>query len=90
MLIENWRQSWKLLTIKLQLAWAALMSAFLASPAETQADLISTLAVFFGWNIEPRSVTQIFVLFAQVNVAYAAATVAARLKAQPGVSQVEQ
>lgn len=78
MLIENWRDSWRMLSVQIQLLWGAACAVFAAMPASQQEALLA----FFGFG-SGGAVAASFL--AQVSAAFAAATIAARVTRQPSL-----
>lgn len=44
-LIENWRQSWRMLSVQLSAIGAALSATWLLMPATTQADILGLFGI---------------------------------------------
>lgn len=78
MLIENWREAWKMLSVQIQAIWGAVCTVFIAMPAEQQRLLLAALGV------SPEGAAAA-VFVAQVSAALAATTIAARVVAQPSL-----
>lgn len=78
MLIENWRQSWKMLSVQIQAIWGTACVVFAAMPEGRQEGLLS----LFGASPEGAAAAA---FVAQVCAALAGATIAARVVAQPSV-----
>jgi hypothetical protein len=80
MLIENWRQAWKMLSVQVQLLWGTSCGVFVALPQDQQGAMLSLLGLEAGGVAAATFV-------AKVAAAFAAVTVAARVTAQPRLQQ---
>lgn len=78
MLIENWREAWKMLSVQVQAIWGAVCAVFVAMPLEQQGRLLA------AFGLSPEGVAAA-TFVAQVSAALAATTIAARVVAQPSL-----
>lgn len=78
MLIDNWRQSWKMLSVQIQAIWGTACVVFAAMSDDRQEGLLS----LFGVSPEGAAAAA---FVAQFSAAFAGATIAARIVAQPSV-----
>lgn len=78
MLIENWREAWKMLSVQIQAIWGAACAVYIAMPPDQQKLLLAAC------GITPEGVAAA-VFVAQVSAALAATTIAARVVAQPSL-----
>ena len=76
-LIDDWKQSWKYLSVQLHLIWGVMMTVFISLPQAQQSTLISAL------GFDGEKILTLFVFFAQVNAGVAAATLTARITTFP-------
>jgi len=76
-LIDNANQWWRLTSVQLQLIWGVMCQVYVIVPREDQIAMLNSI------GLDGVSAAPGMQFLAQVSVAVAAATIAARVTAQP-------